>query len=109
MRPVGVKSSTYINILLSKIMKKILNLKTGDIVRISKYKTIFAKDYTQNWSEEVFVINKDKNTLSRTYVINDINGEEIVETFYEKWLQKNQSKRIQNWRSNKEIRRWIVC
>ena len=48
MRPVGVKSSTYINILLRKIMKKILNLKTGDIVRISKYKTIFAKDYTQN-------------------------------------------------------------
>ena len=86
MRPVGVKSSTYINILLSKIMKKILNLKTGDIVRISKYKTIFSKDYTQNWSEEVFVINKDKNTLSRTYVINDINGEEIVETFYKKWL-----------------------
>ena len=40
-----------------------------------------------NWSEEVFVIKK-KNTVSWTYVINDLNGEEIIGTFYEKELQK---------------------
>ena len=51
-------------------------------VRISKYKNIFAKGCTPNWSEEVFVIEKVKNTLPWTYVINDLNGEEIILTFY---------------------------
>ena len=55
--------------------------------------TIFAKGYTPNWSEEVFVIKKVKNTVPWTYVINGLNGEETIETFYEKELQKtNQDK-----------------
>ena len=62
--------------------------KVGDNVRTSKYKTIFSKDYVPNWSEEVFVITKVKNTLSSTYVISDLNGEEIVGNFYQKELQK---------------------
>ena len=41
-----------------------------------------------NWSEEVFVIKKVKNTVPWTYVINDLNGEETIGTFYEKFLQK---------------------
>ena len=49
-----------------------------------------------NWSEEVFVIKKIKNTIPWTYVINDLNDEEIIGTFYEKELQKNKSRRIQN-------------
>ena len=57
------------------LMKKILNLKFGDHVRISKYKNIFAKGYAFNWSEEVFVISKIKNIVPCTYVINDLNGE----------------------------------
>ena len=44
--------------------------------------------YTPNWSEEVFVIQKFKNAVPWTYVINDLNGEEIIGTFYEKELQK---------------------
>ena len=43
---------------------------------------------TPNWSEEVFVIKKIKNTVPWTYVIDDLNGEEITGTFYEKELQK---------------------
>ena len=62
--------------------------KVGDHVRIFKYKNIFAKGYTPNWSEEVFVIKKVKNTVPWTYVINDLNGDEIIGTFYEKELQK---------------------
>ena len=53
----------------------------GDIVRISKYKNIFAKGYTPNWSEEVFMIKKVKNTVLWMYVINDLNDEDIVGTF----------------------------
>ena len=58
--------------------------KVGDYVRISKCKNIFAKGYTPNWSEEVFVISKIKNTVPWTYVINDLNGEEFIGSFYEK-------------------------
>ena len=49
-------------------------------MRISKYKNIFAKGYTPNWSEEIFVIKKNKNTVTWTYVINDLNDEEIIGT-----------------------------
>ena len=57
-------------------------------MRISKYKNIFAKGYTPNWSEENFGIKKIRNTVPWTYVIDDLNGEEITGTFYEKELQK---------------------
>ena len=60
--------------------------KIGYHLRISKYKSIFAKGYSSNWSEEVFEIRKIKNTVPRTYVINNLNGEEILVTFYEKEL-----------------------
>ena len=67
--------------------------KVGDLLRISKYKNIFVRGYTQNWSEEVFVISKIKNTVPCTYVISDLNGEPITGVFYEKELQKaNQEK-----------------
>ena len=39
-----------------------------------------------NWSEEVFVINKIKNTVPWTYVIDDLNDEEIIGSFYEKFF-----------------------
>ena len=69
-------------------------VKVGGNVRISKYKNIFAKGYTPNWSEEVFVINKIKNTVPWTYAISDLNGEEITGSFYEKELQKTNQKEI---------------
>ena len=49
-----------------------------------------------NWNEEVFVIKKVKNTVSCTYVISDLNGEEIVETFCEKRIPKNKSNRVES-------------
>ena len=87
MKPIDIKDNTYINT-DQEINNKDLKFKVGDRVRISKYKNIFAKGYTPNWSEEVFVIKKVKNTVPWTYVINDLNGDEITGTFYEKELQK---------------------
>ena len=55
-----------------------------------------------NWSEEVFVIKKVKNTVPWTYVINDLNGEVITGTFYEKELQKTNQ---EEFRIEKVIRR----
>ena len=63
--------------------------KVGNYVRIWKYKNIFAKGNTPNWSQEVFVVIKIKSTVPWTYVVSDLNGEEITRSFYEKELQKN--------------------
>ena len=87
MKPVDVKDNTCIGF-KKEVNDKDPKLIVGDHVRISKYKNIFTKGYTPNWSEEVFVVSKIKNTVPWTYVINDLNGEEIIETFYEKELQK---------------------
>ena len=59
----------------------------GNDVGISKHKNIFAKGYAPNWSEEVFIINKIQIILPWTYVIDDLNGEKIIGTFYAKVLQ----------------------
>ena len=88
--------------IMKTLMKKILNLKVGDHVRISNYKNIFAKRYTPNWSGEIFVISKIKNTVPWTYVISDLNGGKIVGTFYKKELQKTNKK---EFRIEKVIKR----
>ena len=72
--------------------KKDPRFKVGDHVRISKYKNIFAEGYAPNWSEEVFVVSKIKNTVPWTYVINGLSGEKITGSFYEKELQKSSQK-----------------
>ena len=83
MKPIDVKDNTYIDF-KKEVNDKDPKFKVGDHVRISKYKNIFAKGYTPNWSEEVFVIKKVKNTVPWKYVVNDLNGIEIIETFFEK-------------------------
>ena len=91
MKPADVKSSTYIDS-SQEINEKDPKFKIGDTVRISKYKNIFAKGYLPDWSEEVFVINKVKNTVLWTYVISDLKSKEIVGVFFEKELQKANQK-----------------
>ena len=91
MKPVNVKDNTYFDF-KKEVSDKNPKFKVGDQVRISKYKNIFAKGYMPNWSEEIFIIGKIKNTVLWAYVINDLNGEEIVGTFYENKLQKNDQK-----------------
>ena len=101
MKPVDVKDNTYIDF-EKEVNDQDPKFKVGDHVRISKYKNIFAKGYMPNSSEEVFVINKIKNTVPSTYVINDLNGEAIIGTFYEKELQKTNQK---EFRTKKVIKR----
>ena len=87
MKPVIVEDNKYIDF-GKESNNKDPKFKIGDHVRISKYKNIFAKGYTPNWSEEVFVIRRVKNTVPWTYDINNLNVEEITGTFYEKELEK---------------------
>ena len=91
MKPVDVKASIYIDF-NKQNNKECPKFKVGNHVRISKDKNVFAKVYVPNWSEEKFVIKKIENAVPCTYVINDLNGEEIVETFYEKEFQKTNQK-----------------
>ena len=83
MKRVDVKDNTYVD------SKKELNdkdpkCKVGDHVKNFKYKNILAKGYIPNWSEEVLVVNKIKNTVVKKLQ---------EQTFYKKELQKtNQQK-----------------
>ena len=112
MKPIDVKDNTYIDF-GKEVNDNDPKFKVGDHVRISKYKNIFSKVYTPNWSEEVFVIKKIKNAVPWTYVIDDLNGEEVTGTFYEKELQKIdqqefiiekviKKKKMINWKSQME-------
>ena len=98
MKPVDIKDNTYIDF-DKENNDKYPKFKVADHVRISKFKgnTLF-------WFEEVFVIKKLKNTVPWTYVFNDLNGEEIVGTFYEKELQKTSQKEFRKGKSNNEKR-----
>ena len=101
MKPVDVKSSRYIDFGMENNGKG-PKFKVRDHVRISKYKSIFVKGYTPNGSEEVFVIKKVKNTVPWTYVVTDLNGEEIIRTLYQKKMQKLNQK---EFRVEKVIKR----
>ena len=107
--PVDVTDNSYIDSIESHSNDKDPKFKVGDHVRISKYNNIFAKVYTRNWSEEVFLIKKVKNTVPWTYVecmlsiyFNDLNGEDIIGVFYEKELLKTNQ---QEFRIEKVIKR----
>ena len=91
MKPIDVTDDSFVEY-SEKSNKKDPKFKVLDHITISKYKNIFAKGYAPNWSEDVFFINKIKNTGPWTYVINDLNGEEIIGSFYEKELQKTNQK-----------------
>ena len=91
MKPKDVTDSVFVEY-SEESNKKDPKFKTGDNARISKYKNIFAKGYTPNWSEEIFVVKKVQNTVPWTYLINDLNGEKIIGSLYVKELQKTDQK-----------------
>ena len=101
MKPIDVKSDSYAEYNVDS-NEQDPKFKIGDHIRISKYKNIFAKGNTPNWSEEVFVIRKIKSTVPQTCVISDLIGERTVGTFSEKELQKTNQK---GFRIEKVIKR----
>ena len=93
MKPIDVTSDSYAEY-NEDFNKKDPKFKVGDHVRISKHKKMFAKGYTPNWSEDVFVVSKIKNTVPWTYVISDLNDEEITGSSYEKELQNTSQEKF---------------
>ena len=94
MKPADAKSSTY-TVFNKENNNEDPKFKVGDHVRISKYKNIFAKGYVPNWSKEMFVIKKVKNTNLWTYVISDLNSEESIGRFYEKELANQKEFKVE--------------
>ena len=103
MKPKDVKDDNFTEY-VEESNEKAPKFKIGDHVRISKYKNVFAKGYAPNWSEEIFIVNTIKSTVPWVYEINDLNGEKIVGTFYEKELQKTDQK---GFRIEKVIKRKV--
>ncbi|XP_066600013.1 uncharacterized protein [Prorops nasuta] len=92
MRPADVKPE-HANKLLATVFSNIkivgrAKFKVGDFVRISKYKNVFAKGYTPNWTTEIFEIIKVQKTNPVTYLLRDSNGTDIYGGFYEHELLK---------------------
>ena len=102
MKPIDITDNSFVEY-NEDSNKKNPKFNVNDHVRISKYKNIFAKGYVPNWSEGVFIVNELKNTVPWTYTIDDLNGEPITGTFYEKELQKTNQKqfRIEKIRKRK--------
>ena len=87
MKPKDVKNDNN-RVYIDDHNKKSARFNVNDRVRISKFKNIFAKGYTPNWSKEIFVINKINDTVPYKYNLKDLNGEEIIGSFYDRELQK---------------------
>ena len=83
MKPEDVKSDKKA-VYVEESNKKSARFSVGDRVRISKFKSTFAKGYIPNWSKEIFVISKIKNTIPWTYELKDLNGEDIIGSFYDR-------------------------
>ena len=88
MTPIYVKNDDK-RVSIDEHNEKDSRFKVGDRVRISNFKNIFAKGYTPNWITEIFIINKVNDTVPYTYNLKDLNGEEIIGSFYDRELQKS--------------------
>ena len=87
MKPIDVGDNNK-RVYIDEHNEKDSRFKVGDRVRISKFKNIFAKGYTPNWSKEIFIVDKINDTVPYTYNLKDLNDEEIINSFYDRELQK---------------------
>ena len=87
MKPIDVGNNNK-KVYIDEHNKKDSRFKVDDRVRISKFKNIFAKGYTPNWSSEIFIVDKVNDTVPYTYNLKDLNDEEILGSFYDRELQK---------------------
>ena len=86
MKPIDVGGNKRVYI--DEHNEKDSRFKVGDRVRISKFKNIFSKRYTPNWSKKVFIVDKINDPVPYTYNLEDLNDEEIIGSFYDRELQK---------------------
>ena len=106
-------SKIVYNNLFPKLQSKPVKSKflMGDRVRISKKRKDFAKGYLPNFTEEVFIVVKVLKTEPQTYIIKDLNGDEIKGTFYNEELSRYDSelyeiKKVLKRKKDKFLVKW---
>ena len=89
MKPADVDEEHIANIFFNSLpnLKKNIKFSNGDRVRILIKKNQFAKEFEKSWSEEIFKIKRIQNTNPITYLIEDLDGEDIIGGFYTEELQ----------------------
>ena len=87
-KPIDVRDNKRVYV--DEHNEKDSKFKVGDRVTISKFKNIFAKGYTPNWSKEIFIVDKINDTVPYTYNLKNLNDEEIIGSFYDRELQKTE-------------------
>ena len=89
MKPADVDEEHIANIFFNSLpnLKKTIKFSNGDRVRILIKKNQFAKEFEKSWSEETFKIKRIQNTNPITYLIEDLDGEDIIGGFYTEELQ----------------------
>ena len=83
-KPINVDYSTLTQNIEAN--SKAPRFKVYDRIRITKYKNIFSKGYTENWSREIFIIDSILKTNPSSYILKDLSREKIIGSFYEKEL-----------------------
>ena len=87
-KPIDVRDNNKKRVYIDEHNEKCSRFKVGDRVRISKFKKLFAKGCTPNWSKEIFIVDKIDDTVPYTYNLKNLNDEEIIGSFYDQELQK---------------------
>ncbi|XP_011687491.1 PREDICTED: uncharacterized protein LOC105449809 [Wasmannia auropunctata] len=118
----GMRSADVTPAVAKKLLMTVYNyakiialprFKVNDPVRVSKFKTIFEKGYTPNWSTEIFRIAKVQSTNPTTYLLNDSRGEPVAGGFYEYELQRVSNpdvylvEKVLRKRGNKVYVKWL--
>ena len=99
MKPVHLKSDTYINF-SKKTNDKDPKFKIDGIVRISKCKTIFGNSYFPNWCEEFFWLKKLKKLFRGQFLLVILKVKQLFKCFAKKWQKTN----IKEFRVEKVIK-----
>ena len=94
MKPINFKNNTYIEF-GKEVHDKDTKFKAGDHVTISKYKKCFAKGYTPNWSEKIFVIKKIKNTVHGLMLLMILMVRKLLEHFMKKNCKRQIKKNLE--------------
>ena len=94
MKPADVKPSMYIDS-SKEFNYRDPKFEIGDIVRISKHKNIFAKNYVSNWFEEVFIIKKIKTLFRGHMLLVILIANKFLERCYKKDCKKPMKKFIE--------------
>lgn len=120
MKPVDVSekdeqrllNTAYNHIKIAPSLKNI-KFRVGDHVRISKVRGVFDKKYMANWTPEIFTIRKVQFTNPVTYLLQDVNKQDIHGGFYQEQLQKVQNpdvylvEKILKRRKDKVFVKWL--